>query len=86
MDRRKFIGMAGVSIACGLCRPAFAGFAQSGAAGNWQVEIRLPKAERSRVKEIKVNGVAQAASGSGPMQFKGKSQPGKALRWEVFLA
>ena len=67
-------------------KSGYSGWYEPAVAGSWEIEIRLPEAERARVREVKVNGVAQSASGLGPIKFKGESQPGKALRWELLWA
>jgi hypothetical protein len=54
-------------------------------AGRWEIAIKLPSAELTRVKHIEVNGSAQAWSGlhEGVVRFVGDSEPGQPLRWEV---
>jgi hypothetical protein len=67
-------------------RSGYSGWYAPAAAGSWEIEVRLPEAERSRVREIRVNGVAQALpQGTTLIKFKGQSQPGNALRWELRL-
>jgi hypothetical protein len=68
-------------------KSGYSGWYEPATAGSWEVEIRLAEGERSRLREIKVNGAAQLLpQGTAPIQFKGESQPGKPLRWEVRLA
>ena len=65
-------------------KTGYAGWYEPSVAGTWKVEIRLPEAERAKVHSVKVNGTAQAVAGtSGAIEFKGASQPAKALRWEL---
>jgi hypothetical protein len=68
-------------------KSGYSGWYEPAVGGKWEIELRLPEAEKARAREIKVNGVAQQLTkGAASIQFKGESLPGKALRWEVHLA
>lgn len=68
-------------------KSGYSGWYEPSTNGSWKVTIALSAAERARVRTVRVNGVAQAvAAGSGPIEFKGESQPGKPLQWEITLA
>ena len=65
-------------------KSGYSGWYEPSVGGKWEVEIRLPEAEKARVREVKVNGVAQQLTkGGDSIRFKGESLPGKALRWEL---
>jgi hypothetical protein len=65
-------------------KSGYAGHYEPAAAGSWELEIQLPAAERARVHSLTVDGVAQALpAGTAPIKFKGVSQPGSPLRWEI---
>lgn len=65
-------------------KSGYSGHYEPAVAGEWEIEIRLPEAEKARVREVKVNGESQPlARGAGPIKFNGESLPGKALRWEL---
>ncbi len=68
-------------------RSGYSGWYEPSAAGEWEIAIRLPAAERSRLKGIKVNGAAQPLPASGaPLALRGHSQTGKPLHWELLWA
>ncbi len=65
-------------------KTGYSGWYEPSAAGKWEIELRLPDAERSRLRKLKINGIPQPLpDGAGSIQFQGESQPGKPLRWEV---
>jgi cellobiose phosphorylase len=65
-------------------KTGYTGWYEPATAGSWEMEIRLPEAERSRAHMLKVNGAAQPATeGATTIRIKGESQPGKPLRWEL---
>jgi hypothetical protein len=54
------------------------------AAEHWTIEVALPDLELGRVKHLRVNGVQQALySAEGRIRFRGPSEPGTPLRWEI---
>lgn len=68
-------------------KTGYAGWYAPEAAGNWEIEIKLPMSEQNRVTGAKTNGAAQVPSGSdGSIRIKGTSQPGMPLTWELSLA
>jgi len=54
-------------------------------AGNWEIELRLPAGEASRLKTLSLDGKRQALpnSADSTIRFAGSSEQGKPLRWEI---
>jgi hypothetical protein len=65
-------------------RHGYSGWYAPSKAGHWNIEIRLPEAEATRKRQVRVNGVVEpeARSEQG-IHFSGKSEPGSPLRWEI---
>ena len=63
----------------------YSGWYAPARAGRWNLEVKLPAAERARLTQLEVNGSAQALPGSPDalIRFAGESEPGKPLRWAV---
>jgi hypothetical protein len=63
----------------------YSGWYAPARAGRWNLEMKLPAAERARLTQLEVNGSAQALPGSPEalIRFAGESEPGKPLRWAV---
>ena len=54
-------------------------------AGEWRISLRLPLEEARRLRRIEVNGAKMRASATadGTIEIRGRSAPGKPLRWAV---
>jgi Glycosyl hydrolase 36 superfamily, catalytic domain len=62
----------------------YSGWYQPSVAGNWEVEIQLPRAERARFKTNRINGESHPIQGdSESIQFRGESSAGKPLLWQI---
>jgi hypothetical protein len=65
-------------------KEGYSGWYQPSLAGNWEVEIELPAAERAQCKTIEIDGESRPIGGdSEPIQFQGKSATGKPLQWQI---
>jgi len=55
-------------------------------AGGWNIDVTLPGADMARVRQVRVNGAAQAARAiENGICFSGESNPGVPLRWQIVL-
>ena len=56
--------------------------------GNWQISVKLPEEERSRLDHLEVNRREQPAQidADGILRFSGESSSDKPLRWSLRLA
>ena len=65
-------------------KAGYAGWYEPAVAGKWKVELKLSSAERTRMRQISVNGSAQhLSSNAGAVVIEGQGAPGKPLRWEL---
>ena len=62
----------------------YSGWYASKMAGQWNIEIVLPDADRARLRQITVNGVTQPLKAKEHgIRFRGESKISAPLRWEV---
>jgi hypothetical protein len=62
----------------------YSGWYAPATAGSWEITLRLPAAEVSRIQGVKIDGVpAGLRKEAGSIRFSGGSQPGAPLRWEI---
>lgn len=62
----------------------YSGWYAPAAKGHWSIEIMLPKAELSRLKNIKINGSTTPISEKAEsIRFSGDTAPGAPLHWEI---
>jgi hypothetical protein len=65
-------------------KDGYSGWYAPSKAGHWNIEIRLPAAEMTQKRQIRVNGVAEPETRSERgIRISGKSEPGSPLRWEI---
>jgi hypothetical protein len=62
----------------------YSGWYAPAAAGRWDIEMKLPSSEVSRMGRITINGsVETLRNTTKEIRFTGESTPGKPLRWEI---
>jgi hypothetical protein len=65
-------------------REGYSGWYAPAIAGRWDIEIRLPSSEVSRIRQIRINGSAEPLRNAAQaIRFSGASSPGTPLRWEI---
>jgi hypothetical protein len=71
-------------------RGGYSGWYAPVVAGHWTIEMRLPGADRARLRHVTVNGVTEALrfnsdshSNDRTIRFSGESKPNVPLRWKV---
>ena len=65
-------------------RESYSGRYAPAIAGRWDIEIRLPSSEVSRMRQIRINGSTEPLrSAAQAIRFNGESGPGAPLHWEI---
>src|SRR5579862_6336077 len=62
----------------------YSGWYSPATAGRWDIELKLPGSEATRMRQLKINGaVATMQNGAQSIRFSGENSPGIPLRWEL---
>ena len=62
----------------------YSGWYAPAVAGRWEIALKLPAAEASRMQGVKIDdSPAGLRKEAGTIRFSGQSQPGAPLRWEI---
>ena len=65
-------------------KDGYSGWYSPATAGRWEIELKLPGSEATRMRQLKINGaVATMQNGAPSIRFSGESSPGVPLRWEL---
>jgi len=65
----------------------YSGWYAPAAAGRWDIEIALPKADLARLQHITINGVRAASKAIDKgIRLSGESKPGLPLQWKLSFA
>ncbi len=65
-------------------KSGYSGWYAPAVTGRWDIEMRLPSLEASRMGRITINGSAETLQNTTKeIRFTGESSPGKPLRWEI---